>query len=686
MSRPRPHPSVWACLAAYLLVGLSMFLEQAGKTTSDTRLDLTNAPGAFLRSTFSLWNPRVSLGELQNQAYGYLFPQGPFFLLGHLAQVPPWITERLWSWLLVVAAAEGVRRLALALSMRPWAAAAAGLAYGLGPRMVAELGVRSAEILPAAVTPWVLLPVVLVISGRMRPLTGALLSALAVTFMGAVNATATLAPLPLVAIFIGWAVLRRAVRPWFALQWLCAVGAVSLWWMASLVWLGRFSPPFFDYVEDAPTSTFTSGFEPAIRGAGNWVDYIVVAGRAWWPAGYQVSYDPWQVAAGGLVAMVGLLGLALYRGDFRAPLLLSAALGVVCLTLGHTGPWESPLSHGVQAFLDGAGAPLRNVHKADPLLRVPLALGLASALGRWGTLGARSSRGWLRRGARPAVALAVAASLVALGAPVLAGHLRTPGWKHLPQDWLAASAFLDQQKAPGATWVVPGTGFGIQRWGWTMEEPLEVLGRRPWITRSQVPLTPAASIRMQTALEGFIETGSGSPYLGDMLQRIGVHFILVRHDLDARIADAPISSLVSIALARSRGIHKVAQFGTAGAGPALEVFEVDGPASTGFRVRDVADTLTIGSGVEDAVTAIGAGMVGSDQAVVVRGDSGWERPVDILGDGYRKTERNFGRVHDTESEVMSPTDRYTGGRKIPNYPDAPGAEPVTARYLGFRGV
>ena len=213
-----------------------------------------------------------------------------------------------------------------------------------------------------------------------------------------------------------------------------------------------------------------------------------------------------------------------------------------------------------------------------------------------------------------------------------------------------------------------------------------MLGKRPWITRSQVPLTPGASIRMQTALEGLIETGSGSPYLGDMLQRIGIRFILVRHDLDAKVADAPVSSLVSIALARSRGLKKVAQFGSEGAGPALEVFRVDGASSTDFRVRDVADTLTVGSGVEDAVTAIGAGMVGADQGLVVRGDSGWERPVDILGDGYRRRERNFGRVHDTESSVMTADEPFQGGRKVANYPGAPGSKPVVAQYIGLRGI
>ena len=71
--------------------------------------------------------------------------------------------------MVLVVACEGLRRVALALGANVWAAAIAGLAYGLSPRMVAELGVRSAEILPGAVLPWALLPLVYAVTGRLRP-------------------------------------------------------------------------------------------------------------------------------------------------------------------------------------------------------------------------------------------------------------------------------------------------------------------------------------------------------------------------------------------------------------------------------------------------------------------------------------------------------------------------------------
>ena len=146
-------------LALYAALAVLVLTEQWGQATSDTRLDLTQAPGRWLHDAFWLWNPRVSLGEMQNQAYGYLFPQGSFFTFFSWIGVPGWVTERLWTILLLVLACEGLRRAGRALGASPWAAAVAGLAYGLTPRYLAEIGVRSAEIVPGLVLPWALLPI-----------------------------------------------------------------------------------------------------------------------------------------------------------------------------------------------------------------------------------------------------------------------------------------------------------------------------------------------------------------------------------------------------------------------------------------------------------------------------------------------------------------------------------------------
>lgn len=682
-----------AAAAVYALVLAAFMLEKIGQTTTDTKASLMVQPTELLRSTFSLWSSQGSLGELQNQAYGYLFPMGPFFAGIESLGVPDWVTQRLWSWVVVVLACEGARLVCRQLGLNPWAALGAGFAFGLNVRMLSEVGVRSAEVLPTAVLPWMLLPVIWALRGRIDPRLAALWSVAAYLFSGAVNGTATIAPLPLIAVFIIWGA-RRGLVGWSMLGWWSALVALaSVWWASALVQLGSYSPPFFDYVEDARTTTTATGFDASVRGASNWVGYLTTAGEPSWPAAWSLNYEPILVVVTGLIGAISLVGLAMFRSRWRIPLLVSATIGLTCLTIGHTSElWmQSPLASTVQSSLDQPFALLRNVAKIDPILRLPMAIGFGVALSRLGEAVTALARGRarFRAGAVQATLVAVCLLVVAGAQPVVALNVRAHGWDDVPSYWAQTARYLEEQPGQNGAWVVPGAGFGIQTWGWTMDEPMSLVARSPWVTRSQAPLAPAESIRMLSSLEGLLESGSGSARLGGLLKRLGLGFVVVRRDLDPALDDGVPSNLVSTAIAKSSGLRRVVTFGTLALGPAIEIYEVigrDQAERSDLRVFDAASLRTISSGPADVLASVAAGLLDADRPAAVAGDPGATESPEIIGDGYQLRERQFGRVHANEGPVLALGEPHRAFRRVENYPGSPTAVPVVADYHGVRYI
>jgi len=669
----RAHPIIVLALVALT------FLQRPGRTTFDTKFDLTADPGAFLERTLHLWNPELSFGELQNQAYGYLFPQGTFFLAGDLVGLPDWVVQRLWSALILVAAYDGARRLmrALATPASPWVPIVAGLAYALSPRLLGLSGVLTAEILPTAVLPWVVLPLVLALRGRLSPRLGALLSGVAVLFMGGVNAVENLAALPLPALLILFALgsaLGRRLGAW----WVGAVTLACAWWMLPLLVLGKYSPPFLDYIETSTATTHPLGWVNATRGADHWLAFINVGGEPWWPGAFALATTPVLIGVTVVVGALSLAGLFHPTMPARLPLTISALLGLVLLTVAHVAPLSSPLSDLARELLDGVLAPLRNVHKVDPIIRLPLALGLAHGTG---LLLARVSapnswRPWLVRTVRPAVVIGVVGVLLVSAQPLLDRDLRKPGWDAVPRAWYQATDYLADHAEGRRALVLPGSGFGQQTWGWTIDEPIQGLARSPWVTRSQVPLVPGPTIRFLDSLEDRVQDGRGSPVLADVLARSGIGFVVVRRDLDLLASGAPSPSRVDQAIAKSPGIAEVASFGSSGLGDqaAITVYAVrrDVPR---VQAVEAADVVTLDGGPEDLITMLEAGSIRSIDPVVVSTDE-----PDVVGDGYRLRERQFGRLRDSQSQIMTTSESYRNDREAHDYPGVDGVARVHAVY------
>ena len=185
------------------------------------------------------------------------------------------------------------------------------------------------------------------------------------------------------------------------------------------------------------------------------------------------------VLATSLVAAAGLAGLAM-RGDARA----RAARHDAAVGVGAAGRrlfaagWDRRWPTQVQAFLDAAGTPLRNMHKLESVIRMPMVLGLAHLLGRIPLPGSAPRRcgcsafAHPERDKRVAVGIVVLVALAAATSLAWTGRLTPPGaFDAIPQYWHDAADWLDEHNtdagrvlvAPGRAVRHPGVGHQPRR-------------------------------------------------------------------------------------------------------------------------------------------------------------------------------------------------------------------------------
>ncbi len=537
-SVPGPVSRVWLVRhsAVLLVLSAAVFLQEPGRTAADTKLDLTQNPWGMLGRALHLWDPLGSFGQVQNQAYGYFVPMGPFFGVLHTAHVPAWVTQRLWWFLLLGLAYVGVVLLARGLlRCGHLAAMVAGLAYVLAPRFMSVMGPVSAEVIPMALAPWIVLP--LVHHARFGTRRAAALSAVAVFACGGVNAAAVLAVLPLPALYL----ITRTAGPGrrrLLIAWLGCTTLAVLWWLVPLVVLGGVSPPFLDWIESASITTAITSPATVLRGADHWVAYLAGLGGPEWRGGWALVTRPAFVLDTMVVAGIGLAGLSVPRLRERLFLLSAVVVGLLCVTLGHVGPVDGIGSEWFRSALDGTLAPFRNIHKFDPVLRLPLALGVGVLVGRAASALRRGTP--VRRALGAGLVGVTAVGLLGSAAPLLTEQFiqrgsfeEAPGDPVEAADWLAANAHGSRSL------LVPGASFSDSYWGRPRDEPLQVSGSVIWATRDAVPLAPAGTIRFLDAVQIRLASGTPSSGLADALARAGLVYVVVRNDLDYAVAGSP---------------------------------------------------------------------------------------------------------------------------------------------------
>ena len=720
-SAAAPLSRRWLLLVATIALALT-FAQSPGQVSPDTKLDLTANPLRFLARATNLWNSDLPFGQAQNQAYGYLFPHGTFFLVGHFLGLPGWMTQRLWWALLLTVGFWGLLRVAETLGIgSPTSRLIGATAFALSPRVLTTLGSISSETLPMMLAPWVLLPTILALRGAapgqgpsrsVRAL--AAQAGLAVALMGAVNAIATLAGcLPAV---IWWA-CHRPNRLWwrYTAWWLLALSLAMLWWMVALALLRSVSPPFLDFIESSGVTTQWSSLVEILRGTESWTPFVAPTATA----GAPLVTGSAAILGTCLVAAAGLAGLAGPAMPARGRLMTMLLVGVVLMAVGYSGGLGSPLAHQVQSFLDAAGAPLRNVHKLGSVIRIPVVLGIAQLLGRIPLPGSAPVSEWLRAFAHPERDKRVAAAVVILTALTVStslawtGRLTPPGtFSAIPQYWQDAADWLSEHNTgtptPGRVLVVPGAPFATQVWGTSHDEPLQVLGSSPWGVRDSIPLTPPQTIRALDSVQRLFAAGRPSAGLADTLARQGISYVVVRNDLDPETSRSARPILVHRAIERARrGCRRwrssVRRWGpapwrasspTAGCGRATRRWRSIGSAA-GRRSRRAllrrhrpagprrrrARSAAAPRRTAAATGPAGAGS-GADDRRRPQRRAARELRV-IVTDTPVARETDYGRVDQHSSAIRAAGDARHTYNRVPDYP-VPGAETVFGAWNGGR--
>ncbi|GIH22583.1 coagulation factor 5/8 type [Acrocarpospora phusangensis] len=645
-----------SCLALFVIA----FSVAPERIISETKLDMPINAWGFLTRALTLWDS-THFGYIQNQAYGYLFPMGPFYVAGTELGLPPWVLQRLWMALVLCAAFLGIVLLADALGIGTAnTRLIAGFAYALAPHAQALIGVNSSEFLPSALVPWMLIPLVRGAREGTSPRRAAALSALAFVCCGGVNATAELAVLLIPFLYL---VTRRRGprRNRLLLWWLGCTAAASFWWLVPLAIMGRHAFSFMPYTENAAATTGVTSLTNTLRGAANWIGYLPIDGLPWWPAAYEHSVRPWLVVLTALVAGLGLVGLVRRGLPERTFLILLVLAGTAIMVTGHVSVVANPLAGNLRDLFDGTLAVFRNIHKFDALVRLPVALGLAylpvSAVPRF----------------RTPVA---AASSVLLGVtflPVATVGLAARGsYQEIPGYWREAATWLNQNAGDSMVLAQPGARWGEYLWGRPMDEPLQPLLKVRWASRMIVPWGSAGLTRLLDGIDQRFATGQGSAGLAEVLRRMGVGYVLVRNDLDKFSIRGAWPPRVHEAVAES-GLTLVKGFGPVVGDPktanattwfnqpyqALEVYRVDRPAPLAATLT--GEPLRVTGGPEALLTLADLGLLADGRPVLVGDDPGAASVPGsrtIVTDTLRRRETAFSELRFASSPTLTAAEAF----------------------------
>src|SRR5205814_9324603 len=98
-------------------------------------------------------------------------------------------------------------------------------------------------------------------------------------------------------------------------------------------------------------------------------------------------------------------------------------------------------------------------------------------------------------------------------------------------------------------------------WGRPRDGPRHALAGGDWAVRAIVRLGSVGETRLLDTVERPLDVGRPSPGLAAFLARAGIHYVLLRNDLDPFRSGAPPPAYVRRSLDGSRGLVRVTSFG-----------------------------------------------------------------------------------------------------------------------------
>jgi arabinofuranan 3-O-arabinosyltransferase len=563
----RPAQRRWRALPL-LLAGVAYalaFVQRPGELVADTKVDLHVDPVGFLVDAAAAWAPSGGLGQVQAGQYaGYLWPMGPFYALGDLVGLAPWIVHRLWLGTLLAIAAWGVVRLLDALLERPRGVPAlvAGVLIVANPYVVVFANRTSVTLLAYALLPWLLLCV----QRGLREPRGwwwpAALALLVTSLGGGVNAAVAgwvlIGPALLVVyeVAFGGIVWRDAAR--FVVRALPLTALASAWWIAPILVQVGYGVDFLAFTEPAGAIWTSTSMSESLRLMGFWVAYLGIG----YGAELSPAFDsaPTLLGAPGLiVASFAIPGLAIagfawtrhWRyGPFFAAL---ALLGLLVMFTGF--PDGAPLRRALHWSYDRVELVqfLRTTYKAGPLLALALAcLGGVAAGVLWKRLRARG------------VALSVAAAVAAAGLvagwawPLVEGRAVDGqiSFDAVPADWEKTADGVDRVLPRGTrALVLPGQVFPFYRWGGTQDALLPALTDRPVSVRGVVPYADLRAVDLLWTTDALLQQRRVLPgQLTPLINLMGAGGVIAASDDDRDRSGAVESRAAAAQLARGAGM------------------------------------------------------------------------------------------------------------------------------------